>query len=65
VSGVITAYGYDAINQLTSISGSASASHSYNGDGLRVNKTAGTTTTEYTWNETDIGRDISDGNEYV
>jgi len=40
-----TTFGHDELNQLTSISGTTSASDVYNGDGLRVSKTVGATTT--------------------
>jgi RHS repeat-associated protein len=65
VGGVTTGYGYDACNQLSSLSGPTSADYVYNGDGLRVNKTVGTTTTDYTWDQTGLGQVLSDGNEYV
>ena len=60
-----TTYGYSPFNQLTSLSGPTSASYVYNGDGLRVSKTVGTTTTDYTGDPTGIGNVLSDGNEYV
>ncbi len=40
-------YGWDALNRLTSLSGSASASYQYRADGLRVIKSTGGVTTRY------------------
>jgi len=44
-------YAYDQANRLTSwAQGSASTAYGYNGDGLRVAKTSGGLTTDFTWN---------------
>lgn len=62
-----TSYGYDGLNRLVRLSGPVTASYGYNGDGLRVSKTAGGLTTNYSWDPTGLGVVLSDGpaSEYV
>jgi RHS repeat-associated protein len=58
---VTTSYGYDARNQLVSLSGPVSASYTDNGAGERVSKTVNGTTTTFTWDPTGLGTVIADG----
>ena len=52
ISGSSAAYGYDQADRLTAYSsGATSASYAYNGDGLRMAKTAGGSTSAASWNE--------------
>jgi len=48
-TGPVATYGYDQANRLTTAPG---ATYRYRGDGLRLSKTVGTTTTTYTWDQT-------------
>ena len=52
-SGSATAYTYNSLNQLTQYQlGSGTATtYAYNGDGLRVSKTTGSSTTAYNWSD--------------
>ncbi|MEA2645411.1 MAG: hypothetical protein QOE92_494 [Chloroflexota bacterium] len=59
-SGGTTCYSYDQANRLTGIgttsgsgcgSPSGVAAYSYNGDGLRMSKTVGSTTTSFAWDQ--------------
>ena len=47
-NNVVTPYGYDQANRLTSYN-STSPTYAYNGDGLRTSKTGSGTTTQETW----------------
>ncbi len=58
-TGAATTYGYDQANRLTSVSGTAS--YRYDGDGLRTAKTAGTTTTAFTYGAGSVPNLLSDG----
>jgi RHS repeat-associated protein len=50
VNSTTTTFGYDQADRLTSYTkGATSASYSYNGDGLRVSKKVGSTTTGQVW----------------
>ena len=51
VGGVTRTLSYNGANELTSIGGVAS--YAYNGEGLRVSKTVGSTTTHFVWNESE------------
>jgi YD repeat-containing protein len=65
-SGPATAYSYDQAGDLTGISGSASASYTYNGDGLRMSKTVGSTTTNQVWDTSgSVPRVLVDGSTYI
>jgi len=46
-SGTTTTYSFDPLDRLIGLTGTSSVSYSYNGDGVRVGKTVGTTTTSY------------------
>jgi RHS repeat-associated protein len=46
-NNVITNYGWDQAGRLTSVG--TGATYGYNGDGLRMTKTAASTTTQFTW----------------
>lgn len=48
-SGTATGYTYNGAGQLTGVSGTATASYTYDGAGLRASKTVGGTTTVFTW----------------
>ncbi len=64
-SGPSTGFSYDQAGDLTGLSGPASASYTYNGDGLRVSKTVGTTTTDQVWDTSaSVPRVIADGTTY-
>ncbi|MGH3133443.1 MAG: RHS repeat-associated core domain-containing protein, partial [Gaiellaceae bacterium] len=53
---------FDQAGRLTSVSGAASASYAYDGDGLRASKTVGATTQYFTWDESSkLPRLLSDG----
>jgi RHS repeat-associated protein len=47
-NNILTTYGYDQANRLSSYN-SASPNYAYNGDGLRMSKTVSGTTTQQTW----------------
>jgi RHS repeat-associated protein len=46
-NNVVTSYGWDQANRLTSFG--SSATYAYNGDGLRMSKTVSGTTTQFVW----------------
>lgn len=48
-AGTSATYTYDQANRLSSSAGGTAASYSYDGDGLRVTKTTGSTTLTYVW----------------
>ena len=61
-------FGWDHENHLTSTSiGGTSGSYAYNGDGLRMSRTIGSTTVSYTWDLSgvlpNIPQDVQ-GNRY-
>ncbi|MFJ9778960.1 RHS repeat-associated core domain-containing protein [Amycolatopsis sp. NPDC101161] len=59
-------YGYDQAGRLTTLSGPASASYRYNGDGLRTAKTVGGTTTTFVWTAEKTPNLLTDGtNSYL
>jgi len=61
-SGTASAYGYNQAGQLTSFSGSGgSASYAYDGDGLRISKTVGGTTSTFTWDNEQTPNILTDG----
>ena len=61
-SGTATSYTYNQADQLTHYSGpGAAASYTYDGQGLRVGKTTGSTSTAYTWSIGQTPELLSDG----
>jgi len=57
-----TTYAYDQANRLTRVSGpNASATYTYNGDGLRASKTVGGVTTTFVWDGGSPANVLSDG----
>ncbi len=50
MSSATTLFGYDAENRLVGMSGAATETHVYDGDGNRVKETSGVTTTTYIGN---------------
>src|SRR5439155_10571411 len=62
--GKALSYTYDPENRLKSASGPTAVSFAYDGDGYRVSKTVGRTTTRSTWDRTGqgwLGTVIADG----
>ncbi|GLZ37140.1 RHS repeat-associated core domain-containing protein [Actinokineospora sp. NBRC 105648] len=61
-AGTTTTYGYDQAKRLTSYAGAGgSATYAYNGDGLRMSKTVGATTTNFVWGTGTTPELLSDG----
>ncbi len=61
-SGTAANYSYDQAERLTSVSGTAAASYTYNGDGQRASKTTSGITRYFTWDESNtLPTLLSDG----
>ncbi len=65
-AGTVT-YGYDQMNRLKTVSGPTAASYAYDGDGARTQKTVGSTTNAFVYNNAeDVSQILSDGtNSYI
>jgi RHS repeat-associated protein len=66
-TGSATNYAYNSAGELSGVSGAVLASYTYNGDGLRASKTAGGTTTTFTYDTNgQVPLLLTDGtNDYV
>ncbi|MEQ0559677.1 RHS repeat-associated core domain-containing protein [Amycolatopsis sp. NEAU-NG30] len=61
-----TTFAYDQAERLTAFTGAASATYSYDGDGLRVAKTVGGTTATFVWDAERTPNILTDGtNAYL
>lgn len=60
-SGTATSYIYDQAGRLTSVSGAAAATYTYDGDGLRATKTVGGIAQHFVWDDSStLPRVLSD-----
>jgi RHS repeat-associated protein len=66
-TGTASTYDYDQAGRLTTLTGpSGSATYGYNGTGLRVSKTIGSTTSVFVWDNSSTPNILTDGtNSYV
>ena len=64
-SGQTLDYTYDGANRLTGYEGTATYTYAYDGDGLRVSKTTGSTTEAYVWDrQAKLPAILVDGSSY-